>query len=121
MAKDDKTAKATTAPAPAKPEAKATTAPESLDKTDAPVNVEAMREQIRAEEAEKLRAESAERSKAEAQRQAQLDAAKADHVEVVCSGDNVHTSKGKMVKGMTKHLPESEAAALSKKGHVKPV
>jgi len=72
----------------------------------APVDVEAMRKQIRAEEAEKLRAESAERSKA-------------DHVEVVCSGDNVHTSKGKMVKGMTKHLPKSEATRLSKKGHVK--
>lgn len=128
MAKDDeKTAKAATAPTPAKTEAKAATAPESLDKTkaaesiDAPLDMDALREQIRAEEQEKLRAEMVERQEAEAARQAELDAKKADHVEVVCSGENVHTSKGKLVKGMTKHLPEDEAAALSKKGLVKPV
>lgn len=96
----------------AKTTAKTTTAAESLDKKkptesiDKPIDMEALRKQIRAEEAEKLRAE------VEAGRQAELCAEKDNFDEVVCMIDNVHTSKGKMFKDATKHLPKSEVDIL---------
>jgi len=85
-----------------------------------PVDMDALREQIRAEEADKLRAEMVDRQEAEAAKQAEMDAANSELVMVVCAGSNVHTSKGKITKGMKKRLPENEAALLSKKGLVNP-
>jgi len=124
MAKDDEKAKAATADT-AKTEAKAATADKSLDKDkptesiDKPVDVDALREKIRAEEQEKLRAEMVERQEAEAERQAELDAQNSELDEVVCMIDNVHTSKGKMVKGATKNLPKAEADELVAQRKVK--
>ena len=113
MAKES-TTKAKAAPVDPAPTQTPDVAPQAVD-------IDALREQIRAEEAEKLRAESVARQEAADARQAELDAAKADHVQVVCPKGNVHTSKGKMTEGVVKHLPEAEAAMLAKKGLVKPV
>ena len=52
----------------------------------------------------------------------EIEALKEKTVEVVNAGARcVHTSRGKMVKDATKALPETEAAALVKKGLVKTV
>ena len=88
---------------------------ESIDKK---IDMDALREKIRAEEAEKLRAESVKRQKAADARQAKLDAAKASYVEVVCIKGNVHTSGGKITEGIKKHIPEDEAEMLMSKGFV---
>ena len=111
---DPKDEKAKAAPATAETKTEAKAAP-----AETPVDIDALREQIRAEEAEKLRAESVARAEAEAERQAELDAEKDNFDEVVCMIGNVHTSKGKMTHGSTKHLPKSEAADLVAQKKVK--
>tara|TARA_R110000744_G_scaffold366192_1_gene475137 strand:+ start:203 stop:550 length:348 start_codon:yes stop_codon:yes gene_type:complete len=83
------------------------------------IDMDAMREQIRAEEIQKLHAENAALAQAEADRQAELDAKKPDFDEVVCMIANVHTSKGKMFKGSTKHLPSGEVDELVAQRKVK--
>lgn len=116
-AKDEK---AKAAPAEAKTETKADAKVEAKGApAENPVDVDALREQIRAEEVEKLRAESVARAEAEAERQAELDAEKDHFDEVVCMIDNVHTTKGKMTQGSTKHLPKDEADNLVAQKKVK--
>lgn len=113
---DAKDEKAKAAPAEAKAETKAEAKAAPAEK---PVDIDALREQIRAEEAEKLRAESVARAEAEADRQAAIDAEKDNFDEVVCMIDNVHTTKGKMTQGSTKHLPKDEADELVAQKKVK--